>query len=291
MAFCIERVKMLRIILLTVEKKCTEFDNIEYIVNVWETDVATAFEITRLDKNMIDTMIEYLNNNQMISKDKAIEYIREHLTDNICNFILHNQDTSPPTDDYVIKIRTPDVEFGIVDRFDHYFNSISIPSYNIYSISGKNIEIETIPKIISASTNDSVQHNCVIELLDANKCTLVTYSITWNKIDSNRDIRIRYPSNIFPKLARVWFLDRFFDVNERYLKFYSLICEVQGEYGDELSEFKTIDKILHVPLIDTVRVDSVLGFVSVKQVTNISRSQSDNWTVGDYGKTLEKAYR
>ena len=185
---------------------------------------------------------------------------------------------------YIVKIRRQDIPIGESNSMKAY------PLKTEYCIVGNKITHKNIshPHIITP--------NNFIEFIDKKGSTVISYPsyiYSMNKLNGSSYIPIvKHIHEIKDQLShiRVYYFNSNFVADDKHLMFRSETRKIINIYYDEnKKEYKCDleapipDKILYIPLIDKIVMDTVFGRAYVKEIKYVSRQDNELWLDKTWG--------
>lgn len=313
----LSNIRVISLAIKNIEKGFCKSNPVNYIMDVYEMDMRTSVDVCKLDHDIIDIVLDYVNNNTSDDEEALILFLQENkITKPIINYILdRNDDISDENCEYTVKIVYDDslnYEETIVGNNGRITSHCHYKYTNYYNIYNKTINVDNnlkLTKIYNGSNNDDQRLHCksfnFYEYYDINNKMIykkrICVNLSDDKILSNNKQNSKnckhceiptFGNNATrANFLQIWFPNEYYSANDKYLIFYSKIFVAKllstnsyNIYEFELdNKFKIDNDIIKIPLIDGLRMKTPIGFASVKKTKTIDEYLTVNrWTDDDF---------
>lgn len=299
----LDKLKIIKSIIKNVEKGYYK-DPIECIVDIYEIDMLTAIDLSKLNMEMINEIYDYIVNNQTMNIMDIEKYLMDkNISEKIINFIFDRTNNKKPKNDYIIKINHGYMNGKFISQYTSY-NSTNVKKITKFIINNGKIilcddQIFNYDKQSNQYDNfvflqkngqyhfDRIFNNWIVaEQYDSknNRNVISSGIITSQHVNELSGhftcnlVNVDNDSNI-----RLWNINKNYEIDDKYLIFHSCLHK-QIDYNNKnsISKSYTPDETLRIPLINGLYMDTILGTITVKQIKYVTPEQVEKWSNDDY---------
>lgn len=298
----IHKINLLEVIIKSIDKGFCKVQPTEYITDIYEVDLITAMEITKLSIEDIKLMKKSITQATDSSED-AIESILKSIPvcTSVINYILDRKTKSYPKDEFIVKIKHdhPNLLGHSKNTLNGYHVGTTKEHTSIFTIKNNKIEKSSHNDIVNTDLNN-YPYNSTVNLPCPNNTDygIIEEFSNIGKVSNFHWFRSNTSQVTFSpvknqNLIRYWNINEHYDLSDRYLTFHSQLVKIimqveQRTYSSGTYQVQKyvidpssvkMDKILKIPLVNGLRMRTPLGLVTVKKIQTIDNWESINsWT-------------